>query len=178
MAHYSRFPDVALPVTIAEENGIQEGLAVTLSASGVRGTLNGAVIAPANAVGHVFCIFKAPDEFPRPTPEGMYTAQPYTIMNDNNYQEPVKTDTLYSVGKSVLWAPFMNKGERAIAARGGTFSIQSGAFVDSVNIRVAGAKVKVGTSGRWDYTTNATEAVGYVEEYTAENGCLVINLHQ
>lgn len=178
MAYVSRLSDVVRGV-VAGAN-MQEGLAVRLTQSGLLNELPVAELATAGETTNVFVLMAAVDDFPRPTPAGMYTAPAVRKFPINSaYTEPLRTnEQTYEVGMSVLWNPTIPSGARALAHRGGTYAVPSGAFIDSANIRVPGNKVKVGTNGRWEYTAIETDAVGYVEEYNTQNEVLIFTLKQ
>lgn len=179
MAYVSRLSDVVRGV-VAGAN-FQEGLAVRLTAAGTAHTdLPTAQLATGGETANVFIIMAAVDNFARPTRASMYTA-PSTVQIDRNtgYSDPIRNlGDQYEVGMSVLWNPTIPSGALAQAHRGGTYAVPSGAFVDSVNIKVPGNKIKVGASGRWEYTSTESEAVGYTEEYNTDNAVLIFTLKQ
>lgn len=179
MAYVARLSDLVRG-GVAGAN-LQEGLAVRLTQSGLHADLPVFELANAGEVGNVFILFAAVDNFERPTDAGMYTANWYTTENrfDNaSYTDPIETRTVYKVGMSVLWNPTIPEGALAQGHRGGTYAVPSGAFVDSVNIRVPGNKIAVGADGKWTYVATETTAVGYVEEFNTVNQVLIFTLKQ
>lgn len=175
MAYVARLADYVRGGVVGES--MQEGLAVKLTNSGVRNDLPVVMKASQNQVNNIGIVFKNPDDFARPTLEGLYTATYRTTFNQNSgYSEPVKTETNYLVGKSTLWNPTLVSGELALVMRGGTFAVPSGAYIQSANIRIPGNMIRVGTGGLWEYTTTEAEAVGMTEEFNAVNQVLIFTL--
>lgn len=179
MAYVSRLSDVVKPTVVGES--IQEGKAVKIVTSGlgVHNELGVAMLADASTVMNVYCLMTPPDQFDRPTPAGMYTAGwraslPFTT----GYGDPIESRTFYKVGRSVLWNPTLVSGELGQAHRGGTYAVPSGAYIESANIRIPGSMIRVGTSGRWEYTATESEAVGTVDEFNGTNHVLVFTLRQ
>lgn len=178
MAHVSRLSDLVRGGVAGES--IQEGTAVVMTQSGVRNELPVLMKAGANATGNVFVIMASPDNFARPTLEGMYTAGSTTTIDaqsNTGWSNPVESLTYYKVGKSTLWNPTIVSGELAQAHRGGTYAVLSGTYVDSADIKVPGNKIAVAADGQWTYTSGAN-AVGFVEEFDADRTVLYITLHQ
>lgn len=176
MAYQARLSDYVRGGVVVDAT-LQEGVPVTLLNSGSLNELPGITAASSGQVHNVFILFEAPDDFPRPTDARMYTARNLAQVDPNSgYADPIETTTQYRVGKSVLWNPTLVSGERALAARGGTYAVPSGAFVNSAGIKVPGALVKVGTGNKWEVTTDNTNAVGMVEEYNTVNEVLVFSL--
>lgn len=179
MAYVSRLSDVSRGVVVSAN--FQEGLAVKLGAAGTTHTdLPLASLATAGEKTNVFILIAAPDNFARPTRKDYYTAPSTTVMDRNTgYADPIRNlGDQYLVGMSVLWNPTIPSGALATAQRGGTYAVPSGAFVDSADIKVPGNKIKVGASGRWEYTAVETDAVGYTEEYNTANSVLIFTLNQ
>lgn len=179
MAYIARLPDYSRGAVAGET--MLEGLAVklTTSGTGVRNELPVAMKASANQVNNIGIVIVPPDDFSRPTDETMYTATKSTVVQPNSangWSNPVRTRTLYEVGKSTLWNPTLASGELALVMRGGTFAVPSGAFIMSANIRIPGNMVRVGSGGLWEYTATEAEAVGMVEEFNAVNQVLIFTL--
>ena len=175
MAYVARLSDYVRGGVVAAST--QEGLAVVVAASGQRNELPNLVQAAAGTVHNVFILFKNPDDFARPTPAEMYTVPGIRVVNLNQgFQEPIKTSTVYEVGKSVLWNPTLVSGELGQAHRGGTYAVPSGAFIDVPAIRVPGALISVGANARWAVTTDNAVAVGMVEEFNTVNQVLIFSL--
>lgn len=177
MAYVARLADFVRGGVIGES--MQEGLAVklTTSGAGLRNELPVIMKASQNNVNQVGIVFKNPDDFARPTLEGMYTAPFKTVFNQNSgFSDPIRTETNYLVGKSTLWNPTLVSGELGLMMRGGTFAVPSGAYIMSANIRVPGNMVRVGTGGLWEYTATEAEAVGIVEEFNVINQVLIFTL--
>lgn len=180
MAFVSKLSDNVRPGVVGET--LQEGRAVQATQSGVRNELTVWMTATANATKNVYCLMATPDRFQRPTLAGMYTAPMLTQLpqanNINNWQLPMESGVYYLKGKSTFENPTLTSGELGQGHRGGTYAVPSGAFIDSVGIKVPGALVRVGVSGMWQVTTNEAEAVGIVEEYQTLNGHLYFTLNQ
>lgn len=175
MAYVARLSDYVRGGVVA--SNMQEGLAVVVAASGQRNELPNLAQAPASSVHNVFILFKNPDDFARPTDAAMYTAPGVRVVNLNlGFQEPIKTSTVYNVGKSVLWNPTLVSGELGQAHRGGTYAVPAGTFVDVTAIKVPGSLIAVGANGQWITTTDKTIAVGMVEEYNTVNEVLIFSL--
>lgn len=156
---------------------LQEGLAVTFTQSGTVNELPTIIGASVGMVNNVGILLKGPDDFSRPTDSRMYTVGRLATVNPaSGFGDPVYATTQYNVGKSTLWNPTLTSGELGLLARGGSYAVPSGAFVDSASIRVPGAMVKVGASNKWDVTTSQTDAVGVVEEYNNVNSVLIFTL--
>jgi hypothetical protein len=179
MAYVSRLADYVRGGVVGES--ILEGLAVVLTTSGagLHGELPVLLKASQNQVGNIGILIKGPDDFTRPTLEGMYTAPSVQVQNWNQgFTTPVRTEVSYQVGKSVLWSPTLVSGELGLFMRGGTFAVPSGAYIMSANIRVPGNMIRVGTGGLWEYTATESQAVGYVEEYQPALDVLIFTLRQ
>ena len=177
MAYVSRLADYVRGGVVGES--MQEGTAVKMTTSGVHNDLPVFMKASQNQTRNVGIVIKGPDQFPRPTLEGMYTASPQQVINWNTgYTTPVRTETNYQVGKSVLWNPTLVSGELALMMRGGTFAVPSGAYIMSANIRIPGNMIRVGTGGLWEYTATEAESIGFVEEYQPALDVLIFTLQQ
>ncbi len=175
MAYVARLADYVRGGVVGET--MQEGLAVKLTNSGVRNELPFLMKAAQNNVNQIGIVFKSPDDFPRPTLDGMYTVGNTAIRNQyGGFSEPVKTETYYQVGKSTLWNPTLVSGELALMMRGGTFAVPSGVYIMSDNIRIPGSMIRVGTGGLWEYTSTESQAVGETEEFNAVNNVLIFTL--
>lgn len=177
MAYVARLADYVRGGVIGEE--MQEGLAVrlTTSGAGLRNELPVIMKASQNNVNQVGIVFKNPDDFARPTLAGMYTAPSRVVFNQNTgFSDPIRTETNYLVGKSVLWNPTLVSGELGLMMRGGTFAVPSGAYIMSENILVPGNMIRVGTGGLWEYTATESQAVGIVEEFNVINQVLIFTL--
>ncbi len=177
MAYVSRLADYAKGGVVGET--MLEGVAVKMTTSGVHNDLPVFMKASQNQTKNVGIVIKSPDDFSRPTLEDMYTAPGLRVVNWNQgFQQPVRTETTYLVGKSVLWNPTLVSGELAVMMRGGTFAVPSGVYIMSANIRVPGNMIRVGTGGLWEYTATEAESIGYVEEYQPALDVLIFTLHQ
>jgi hypothetical protein len=179
MAYISRLSDVVRGVSAGAS--FQEGLAVRLTAAGqAHPDLPIAELANAGETANVFIVMAAPDNFARPTRAAMYTAGNKVVFDRNSgYSEPIRNlGDQYEVGMSVMWNPTIPSGALALAQRGGTYAVPSGAYVDSANIKVPGNMIKVGSNGKWEYTATTAEAVGYTEEYNTQNAVLIFTLKQ
>lgn len=177
MAYVSRLADYVRGGVVGES--MQEGVAVKLTTSGVHNDLPVLMKASQNQTRNVGIVIKGPDDFSRPTLEGMYTASPLQVINWNTgFGTPVRTETNYLVGKSVLWNPTLVSGELALMMRGGTFAVPSGAYIMSDNIRIPGNMIRVGTGGLWEYTATESQSIGFVEEYNPTLDVLIFTLQQ
>lgn len=145
---------------------ILEGLAVEMSASGLHADLPTVMKAAANAK-NVFVAICPPDQFPRPTPQGMFARTWYQSIDPRNAVEFLvdsgQRGPYYNIGPSMLPSPTISSGWAVQCHRGGAYTLMSGCFVDSANIRNAGATVAVATGGKFTYSTS--NVVGYVREY-------------
>lgn len=175
MAYVARLSDYVRGGVVGET--LQEGVPVVMTQSGVRNELPVLMKAPENSVHRVGILFATPDDFVRPTDEGLYKAGFKTQIDPNSgFGLPVQTQTLYKVGKSTLWNPTLTSGELGQMHRGGSYAVPSGAFVDSANIKVPGNMIKVGSTNKWEYTNTESEAVGMTEEYNHTLGVLIFSL--
>lgn len=157
---------------------IGEGLAVVQSASGIRGDVPTAMLAASGTTTGVYLAILPPDRFPRPTRQGFFTANYYTTGADprlaTEQDAVIEDDTWYKIGPSLRENPTIPSGWLLQLHRGGVYTVPSGRFVESVNIRVPGAGVGVGASGKWQYV--ASNAVGEVKLY--RDGKLSFTLYQ
>lgn len=155
---------------------IREGLAVAVSASGLRNDLPTVTVA-ASGASNVFVAMIPPDRFSRPTPEGMYVAPEYQEFSQFGMalSDLTTSEKVYRIGPSLLENPVAASGWRLQLHKGGAYTLPSGCFIDESNIRAIGALVKVTNSGMFAYTASAN-AVGYVREY--RDGKLTIVLDQ
>lgn len=178
MAYVSRLPQYSRGGVAVID--IQEGRAVTFTQSGARNDLPNVQFATANAVKNVFVAIVPPDQFARPTLEGMYTAGRLTQLPSpdkiTNWQLPMESGVYYLKGKSVFENPTLKSGELVALMRGVTVAVPSGAYVDSTDIKVPGSLVKVGASGMWETTTTESQAVGVVEEFNTTNSHLIFTV--
>lgn len=175
MAYVARLSDYVRGGVVGES--LQEGVPVVMTQSGVRNELPVLMKAPENSVNRVGILFATPDDFSRPTEEGLYKANVKTQIDPlSGYGSPVFTKTMYNVGKSTLWNPTLTSGELGQMHRGGSYAVPSGAFVDSANIKVPGNMIKVGSTNKWEYTATESEAVGVTEEYNYTLGVLIFSL--
>jgi hypothetical protein len=158
---------------------IVEGRAVVVGASGVREDLPNVSYAPANTRYGVFIAFFPPDNFPRPTPDYMYTLPAQTNYNLNDgtiYGAPIWNYLQYLVPRSMWREPSAYSGE-LVALHRGKIGITDGCFVNSADIRIPGARVAVGASGLITYTTNDSYAIATVERYQPDTNMLYIIMH-
>lgn len=135
--------------------------------------------ATAGQVKNVYVLIACPDDFVRPTDARWYTAPTKRTVNWNTgYGAPVHTYTYYDVGMSALWNPMLPSGCLAQACGAhGSYALASGTWNDSANIRAKGALVKVGTGSKLEYTTDASNAIGQVDEYDTVNGVLIFSMY-
>lgn len=165
---------------VAGQN-ILEGRAVVLSASGLHEELPTAMLATAGA-RNIFVAIVPPDNFPRPTPEGFFRRPGYSIDQlDPRDAVEFSYDTgqrgpYYRLGPSMMETPTALSGFMIQCHNGGTYTLTSGSFTNSAQIRVPGAQVRVGANGVFEYSTNASEIVGFVREY--RDGRLTVTLTQ
>lgn len=168
---------------VITNSDILEGLAVTLSNSGVVNGLQTDLpivgLAPSGTRLGVHILGAAPDNFPRPVDLRQYRAG-WQVVSDKTvstgYSEPLETVTRYNVGMSNLDNPTVPSGIKANAHRGGTYVVPSDCYVDSAGIRVPGSYVEVGSNGKWQYTGLATNAVATVVEWHSDTLNLVFEL--
>lgn len=180
MAHVSILEDAVGAVAGAN---IVEGRLVTINASGIHNDLPEAKLAAANTTTGVFMIFAVPDQFPRPTPNGMFQyADTMRIPRGPDgatfHQYTHDDETAWLYGPSTLPRVTVLSGWKCALHRGGYYKLISGEYIDSAGIKVAGNKVKVGASGFVDYDSAGTYAIGYVREYLAFDGSITIGLRE
>jgi hypothetical protein len=163
---------------------VLEGCAVQMSPSGLHADLPTVMLAASGSV-NVFVALMPPDRFPRPTTKDMFKRNSVNTWNTNegwvSDLEEFNIDTgqrgpFYLVGPSLLEAPIIYSGWMVQLHKGGAYTLTSGCFVDSTNIRRNGATVQVGASGKFQYGTS--NVVGYVREYNARFNRLTIVLDQ
>jgi len=175
MAYTARLSDYVRGGRMGQD--LQEGVPVTFTQSGTVNDLPTLIAASVGMVNNCGILLKGPDDFPRPTDSRMYTASRLAQFDPSTgYGDPVYTTTQYQVGKSTLWNPTLVSGELGLLARGGSYAVPSGAFIDTAAIRVPGAMIKVGAGPKWEVTSSQTDAVGAVEEYNTVNGVLIFSL--
>lgn len=174
MAYVARLADYNIGGVVGEV--MPEGTPVIITASGAADNeLPTFMKAGAGVVNNVGIIIKNPDDFPRPTPEGMYTAGRLVKLSDV-FNEPITSGTFYKVGRSTLRNPELISGELASFQRGGTFAVVASTFIDTPQIRTQGTKIKVGAGAKWEATSSETDAVGISEGYAKETASLIITL--
>lgn len=180
MAHVSILEDAVGAVAGAS---IPEGRLVTINASGIHRDLPTAQVADAGVTTGVFMIFAVPDQFPRPTPRGMFQ-YPDTMRiprgpDGATFQEFTHdVENAWLIGPSVLPRLTVESGWKCALHQGGYYKLISGEYLDSAAIKVAGSKVRVGVSGLVDVDAAGTNTIGYVREYIAFDGSITINLRQ
>lgn len=180
MAFVSRLSDYVGQGVAAQE--IAEGMLVTTTISGTRGNLPNVVVAASGTVRPVFVAFVPPDNFARPVNSLQYTATELAVLrsdlNTGWNLNQTDTYTMYRIGLSNLEAPTLVSGMLVQLHRQGTYTLTSGNFISSAQIKVNGALVKVADdgTGKFAYTTNNSVAVGFVEEYDAYRNYLVVTL--
>jgi hypothetical protein len=160
---------------VAGENLI-EGLAVTMSASGLHNDLPTVMIA-ASGSKNVFIAMVPPDQYPRPTPQGMFSRNYFNKIDPRNAAEFLidsgQNGPYYLVGPSLLNQPTVLSGWMVQLHKGGAYHLTPACFVDSADIRNAGATVCVTTGGKFAYSTS--NVVGYVREYRDGNVTIVLD---
>jgi hypothetical protein len=157
---------------------IVEGRAVVMGATGLRNDLPSAMLATSGAL-NVYVAIVPPDRFPRPTPVSMYTAPDYVTFSqfDQTLGELTTNELVYRIGPSLIEQPTAASGWLLQLHKGGAYTLTTGCYIDTAEIRVPGNKVRVGDSaGRFAYTAATTDAVGSVREY--RDGYLTIVLDQ
>lgn len=160
---------------------MQEGRAVTMTASGLHNDLPTVLLAASGAVD-VWVVMATPDQFARPTlstlfgyPSSATFSRPSTITPDQNF---IESRTFYNIGPSMLGNPTLASGWKVQLHRGGIYAVPSGAYVANASLANAGAgiKVDVGGAGKWAYCTASDSArVGTVREYRTD-GTLLFHL--
>lgn len=166
-----------------------EGVAVKLSASGIHNELPTAVVA-GDGDKNVFIVLASPDRFPRPTPRDMFLRQDTTVglpsgsvghgmqigFDPRNAEEFLidsgQRGPYYNIGPSMMQEPTLYSGWMVTLHRGGAYTLTENCFVDSADIRVPGAGVKVGANGKFVYAT--TNVVGYVREYRGDGKITIV----
>lgn len=158
---------------------IQEGRPVKITQSGAHRDLPNVQAAASGQVTGVYCVILPPDNFPRPTRRGFFTA-PDSVVGEPDPRDAtvdqyaVEQDYWYNIGPSQLENPTIASGWLVQLHRGGVYTVPSGAFTESVNIRVPGATIGVDGNNKWAYSTQ--NVVGEVREY--RNGKLTFTLYQ
>lgn len=179
MAHVSRLSDyVAQGVA---QNTILEGLLVSTSVSGIKGSLPNVLLAASGVVRPVFMAFVPPDNFPRPIDSRQYTAGNLQVFRSDlntGWVDPIENGTYYRQGLSTYEAPTLTSGMLTQLHRQGTYTVTSGCWVANASLLAREAKFKVADdgTGRLQYTTNDSVAVGWVEEYDATRNYLTVTL--
>jgi hypothetical protein len=164
---------------------ITEGCAVQISPSGLHYDLPTVLLATSGAT-NVFVALATPDQFARPTMKGFFSRNSQTVFNNNDAQYNTNLQTYliesgqrgpqYLVGPSLLEEPILYSGWMVQLHQGGAYSLTTANYVDSASIRQAGQKVQVGANGK--FQAASANIVGWVREYRADNGHLVIVLDQ
>jgi hypothetical protein len=179
MAHISRLSDyVAGGVAVVS---ILEGKLVSMTASGTLGNLPEVEIAASGTVTPVFVAIVPPDNFQRPTISNQYTARGVGLIRgdlNTGWNTDPYTETYYRKGMSVLEAPTLTSGMLVQLHRRGTVTLTSGCWIDNASAKVNQALLKVADdgTGRFEYTTDRTVAVAYVEEYDISRNYLTVTL--
>lgn len=161
------------------QGDIFEGTLVTINASGVRDELPSVRIAASGAYP-VYVVLAAPDNFPRPVNSLNYTANRLAVIRgdvNTGWGDPVDRYTMYRQGISTLENPLLPSGIRVQLHRGdSTITLTSGNWIDTANIRVPNALLRVANdgTGRFELTTARSEAIGYVREYDAYRNYLTV----
>lgn len=170
---------------------IVEGRAVVISASGLHDELPTVMLAGAGA-RNVFIAIFPPDQFPRPTPVGMFrrnqiitslpdgtlplSAGGFDPRNATTHNQAHDYENAWLIGPSLLQEPVIQSGYMVQLHKGGAYTLTAGAFEDSAGIKVQGARVAVTASGKFAVSTDAAAIVGYVREF--RDGKLTIVLDQ
>lgn len=166
--------DVSFPAVAGQD--LTEGQAVSLSASGVRNDLPVAMLASSGS-RNLFVAICPPDQYPRPTPRGLYTAPWFQQIDPRDATEFLvdsgQRGPYYLVAPSLLTAPTVFSGWKVQAHRGGAYALTSACFVDSANIRNIGAAIEWNGT-KFTYTTVGANKCGFVREY--RDGILYIKL--
>lgn len=182
MAHVSRLSDYVHQGVAQDE--ILEGKLVSATASGgIRSYSNlpNVTLAASGTTYPVFIAFAAPDNFDRPVNSLQYTATYYTTIRadvNTGWGDPSDTYTYYRVGLSNLEAPTLTSGMFVQLHAGGSYTLTSGCWIANSNLQTRGALVKVADdgTGRFEYTTSNSVAIGFVEEYDAARNYLTVTL--
>ncbi len=183
MAQVSRLSDVVKGAIIHAAAGLQEGLAVKLTQSGViNGVQQDLPIASGASTNdiNVYVVMAAPDNFPRPVDSRQYRAAWYNQVGrtDGSFSDPLETVTRYNIGLSNLYNPVIPSGALAQCHRGGTYKLQNTSFISSAGIKVPGAMIRVGDGSKWEVTSTVAQAVGEVDNYAPDTDELTITLYQ
>lgn len=158
-----------------------EGALVTLSASGLHRDLPTALVAASGTTAGVFVAFAVPDQFPRPTPLGMFgyndtTSRPYGADGATEHRYTHDTENAWLIGPSVLPTVTIASGWKVALHRDGYYKLQPSEYHNSAGIKVAGAKVRIGVSGLVELDPTGANAVGYVREYLAFDGSITVKI--
>lgn len=178
MAHISILDDAQGAVAGQD---LVEGRMVSLSASGLHHDLPTALYAASGTTKDVYMVFVSPDQFPRPTYNGMFAYPDTMSLNPRDATNRYKTtDYEYGwlIGPSVLPTPTAQSGWKVQLHRGGMYKLLSGEFNDSAGIKAAGAKVRVGASGILEYDSTGANAIGSVREYNVYDGSLTVAIKE
>lgn len=178
MAHVSILDD-AIGAVAGES--IVEGRLVTITASGAHRDLPVALLAASGTSHDVYMAFAVPDQFPRPTPAGMFLFPDNTSLNPRSATDRFLTtdyETAWLIGPSVLPTVTIASGWRVALHRGGYYKLMSGEFNDTTGIRTNGAKIRVGASGKVEYDLAGTQAIGQVREYNNFDGSLTVTIKE
>jgi len=131
----------------------------------------------ASGAKNVFIAIVPPDQYPRPTPQGLYARTWYQSIDPRDAEEFLidtgQRGPYYLVAPSLLTAPVALSGWVMELHKGGAYTLTSGCFVDSPNIRLNGKTVAVTTGGKFFYSTS--NVVGYVREYRDGRLTIVLN---
>jgi len=179
MAHVSRLSDY-VEQGVAQDT-ILEGRLVTTTISGIRGSLPNVRLAASGTIRPVFMAFVPPDNFARPTNALQYTAGNLQVIRgdvNTGWTDPVDSYTMYRQGLSTLEAPVSTSGMLVQLHRHGTYTVTSGCWVPNASLLVNNALFRVATdgTGRLEFTTDNSVAVGWVEEYDGNRNYLTVTL--
>lgn len=179
MAHVSILDD-AIGGVCGET--IAEGRLVTINASGVHRDLPVAMLAASGTTTEVYMAFAVPDQFPRPTPVGMFLYPDTMTLNRRNtslYDQTTDYENAWLIGPSVLPSPTLVSGNLVAMHRGGYYKLLSGEYNDTdARIRTNGAKVRVGAGGKVEYDAAGTASIGRVREFNHSDGSITISVKE
>ncbi len=177
MAHVSIL-DETLGMVAGET--IAEGRIVTVNASGVHRDLPVAMLAASGTTENVYMAFAVPDQFPRPTPEGMFLFNDTMTLNRRSttlHDMSTDYEAGWLIGPSVLPSPTLISGWLLAGHRGGFYKLLSGEYnAADVRIKTNGARVRVGAAGKVEYDAAGTQTIGRVREYNNFDGSLMITV--
>lgn len=161
---------------------IKEGSLVVFSASGLHNDLPTVLNAASGTATEVYIAETTPDRFPRPTFAGMFKYNDFMgVINPRGATERDLTtdfEAQYLIGPSVLPTFTIPSGWKVSCHRGGYYKLQSGEFNDSPQIRVVGAKVKVGANSLVSWDSAGTSAIGAVREYNPYDGTITVSIKE